>query len=43
MATSIPQSAENQTRFLSTTSTKKRMHTGSADTNVESGHECSGS
>ena len=38
-----PEKAETQTRLRSTSSTKKRVRTGSADTSVESGHQPSGS
>ena len=42
-AIAIPASAETHTRLRSTSSTKKRVSTGSAETSVESGHQPSGS
>ena len=42
-AITIPHRAETQTRLRSTSSTKKSVRTGSADTSVESGHHPSGS
>ena len=42
-AVNIPHIAENQTRFLSATRTKKSVNTGRAATNVESGQEPNGS
>ena len=42
-AVAMPASAETQTRLRSTSSTKKRVSTGSAETSVDSGHQPSGS
>ena len=42
-AITIPHRAETQTRLRSTSRTKKRVRTGSADTRVDSGHHPSGS
>ncbi len=42
MAITIPHRAETQTRLRSTSRTKKRVKTGSADTRVDSGHHPEG-
>ena len=42
-AITMPQRAETHTRLRSTSSTKKSVTTGSAETSVESGHQPSGS
>ena len=42
-ATSSPLSADTQTRFFSTTSTKKSVSTGSAETAVDSSRLSNGS